>query len=71
MRFKRMKICLLDAVLELNGEMTLTILVGLALVFYQSIYSSSQRIEMLEGSTMNSCSREPHPPWISWSRKVG
>ena len=51
----------LEAVPELGGEMTLQILVGIALVSHQSMYPLSQRIEMLGGSNSSSCPRDPQP----------
>ena len=44
------------------------ILVGLALAFYQSIYPSLQRIEMLGGFNLSCCRRDPSR--ISGFRKV-
>ena len=53
----------IEAVPELDGEITWKILVGLALASKQSIYPLLQRIEMLGGSNLSSCSRDP--PLIS------
>ena len=44
---------------ELNGYITLRILVNLALASHQSIYPSSRRIEMLGGFNLSSCLRDP------------
>ena len=49
----------LETIPERDGEITLKMLVGLALASHQSIYPSPQKIEMLGGSTLSSC---PHDP---------
>ena len=53
---------------KLDGEITLTILVGLALASQPNIYPLLQRIKILGGSNSSCCSRDP--PRISRSRKV-
>ena len=58
----------LEAVPELDGEITLKILVGLALASQQSICPLLQRIGMLGGSNSSCCPRDP--PRISGSRKL-
>ena len=58
----------LEAVPELDGEITSKILVGPTLAPHQSIYPLSQRIEMLGCSNSSSCPRDPTT--ISNSRKV-
>ena len=55
----------LEAVPELVGEITLKILVGLALASQQSICPLLQRIEMLGDSNLSCCPRDP--PRISGS----
>ena len=53
---------------QLDGEITLNIVFGLAVALHRSIYPSSRRIKMLGRSNSSRC---PHNPLrISGSRKV-
>ena len=57
-----------EAVPELDGEITLKILVSLALASQQSICPLFQKIEMCGGSNWSCCPR--NPPRISGFKKV-
>ena len=57
----------LAAVSKLDGKITLTILLGLALASYQSIYTLFLRIEIIGGSNSSS---PPATPRIRESKKV-
>ena len=52
---------------ELDGKITLKILVDLALAFYQNIYSSSPKIAMPGGCNWRCCPR--YPTRINGSQK--